>query len=217
MPSACARSCRAVGCASPVPLGPPTTATTSRSRRVRVLLDHPRGGVEQDVGRLERLDAPDEQQQDGVGRHPEAGAGGSRLAGAEVLEVDAGGDGDDALDVGAVEVDQLARLVGGVGDQPVGGLDDLLLADDAAQRLGGVAVGEREVLHLGQGVGGVHERDAPALGGQPADLAGQPVVRVHDVVEAGLVRGLGAQHAGGQRAQLGRAGPPWTAPRTGRR
>jgi hypothetical protein len=106
--------------------------------------------VQQDVGRLERLDAPDEQQQDGVGRHAEAGAGGAGLAGTEVLEVDPGRDGRHAGRVGVVEVDELAGLVRGVGDEPVGGLDDLLLADDPAQRLRSVALGQREVLHLGE-------------------------------------------------------------------
>ena len=38
--------------------------------------------------------------------------------------------------VGAVQLDQLAPLLGGVGDQPVGETDDLLLAGDAADRLG---------------------------------------------------------------------------------
>jgi hypothetical protein len=103
-----------------------------------------------------------------------------------------------------VELDQLAGLVARVDDQPVAGFHHLLLADDAAQRLRGVAVGEREVLDLGQGVRGVHERHPPPLGGQPADLPGQPVVGVHDVVPAGLVRGLDPQDAGGQGAQLGR-------------
>jgi hypothetical protein len=119
-----------------------------------------------------------------------------------VLEVDAGGDGDHALDVGVVELDELAGLDGGVGHEPVGGVDHLLLTDHAGARLGPVAVGQGEVLDLRQGVRGVHQRGAPALAGQPADLPGQPVVRVHEVVVPGLVRGLGAQHPGGQRAQL---------------
>ena len=54
-----------------------------------------------------------------------------------------------------------------------------------ALRLGPVAGGELSVLDLGQGVRGVHQRHAPALLGQPADLAGQPVVRVDQVVVAG--------------------------------
>jgi hypothetical protein len=87
-----------------------------------------------------------------------------------VLEVDPGRDRRHAGRVGVVEVDELAGLVRRVGDEPVGGRDDLLLADDPAQRLRSVALGQREVLHLGEGVRGVHERDAPALARQPADL-----------------------------------------------
>jgi hypothetical protein len=53
-----------------------------------------------------------------------------------VLQVDARRDGDHPLDLRAVQVDQLARLVGGVGHQPVDGRDHLLLPDHPAQRLG---------------------------------------------------------------------------------
>ena len=88
--------------------------------------------------------------------------------------------------------------------KPVGLVDHLLLADGAHRRLGRVDVGQRDVLHRGQRVRGVHQRHRPAVAGQPADLAGEPVVRVHDVVVAGLVGGLGAQHPGRERAQLRR-------------
>ncbi len=87
--------------------------------------------------------------------------------------------------------------------RPVGFVDHLLLADRAHRRLGGVTLGQRRVLHRGQRVGGVHQRHRPAVAGQPTDLTGQPVVRVHDVVVARLVSGLGPQHAGGERTQLG--------------
>ena len=46
--------------------------------------------------------------------------------------------------------------------------------------LGGVAVGERVVLDLGHRVHRVHQRHAPAVAGQRADLAGEPVVGVHE-------------------------------------
>jgi hypothetical protein len=145
---------------------------------------------------------PTNQQQHRVGRHAELGPGERGLSGAEVLQVDARRDGDHPVDLRAVQVHQFARLVCGVGHQPVRGRDHLLLPHHPAQRLGCVALGEREVLHLGQGVRRVHQRHSPALGGQPADLPGEPVVGVHDVVPAGLVRGFGAEHPGGQRAQL---------------
>ena len=86
--------------------------------------------------------------------------------------------------VGVVQVDQLPGLEVGVGDQHVGGLDHLLLADDAGVRLGGVALGQGVVLDLGHRVHRVHQRHAPAVARQRADLAGEPVVGVHDVVVA---------------------------------
>ena len=116
-----------------------------------------------------------------------------------------------------VQLGELRRLGRGVGDEPGGGVDHLLLADDPRCRLGSVTLGERGVLHLGERVGGVDERDRPALGGHPADLAGEPVVRVHRVVVARLVRGLDPHQAGGERAQLGRQIVLAQAPRTDRR
>jgi hypothetical protein len=77
----------------------------------------------------------------------------------------------DAAGVGVVEVDQLLGLDVGVGDEHVRGLDHLLLADDAGLGLGGVALGERLVLDPGHRVHGVHQRHAPAVAGERADLA----------------------------------------------
>jgi hypothetical protein len=118
------------------------------------------------------------------------------------VEVDTGRDDEGAVGVGAVEADQLTGLLVGVGDQPVGLGDDLFLADHAGAGLGSVALGQRLVLDLGERVRGVDERDAPAVAGEPADLAGEPVVRVDDVVEARLVLGLLAQDGGGEGAEL---------------
>lgn len=98
---------------------------------------------------------------------------------------------------------QLLRFGFGVDDQPVGLVDHLLFTDRAQRRLGSVAVGQRRVLHRGQGVRGVHERDRPSVACQPTHLTRQPVMRMHDVVVAGLVGGLGAQYACGEGAQLG--------------
>ncbi len=111
-------------------------------------------------------------------------------------------DDGDLAGVGGVVVDQLVGLAGGVGDQAVGGVDDLRLADDAGGRLGGVALGEGGVLDLGHGVHGVHQGDAPALGRQPADVAGEPVVGVDQVVVAGTVAGPRLHHAVGEGAEL---------------
>ena len=124
------------------------------------------------------------------------------VPGAEDIGVDAGRHDVDPPRVGVVEGDQLARLDGGVGDQPVRLGDDLLLADDAAARFRLVVVGHRCVLDLGQGVRGVHQRHPPAVLGQVADLPGKPVVRMHDVVVAGRAAGLGTHHPGREGTQL---------------
>ena len=162
------------------------------------------GGAQQHVRGLERLDPADEQQHAGVRRQAGRGPGGGPVAGGEQLEVDARGHHPDLAGVGVVQLDQLAGLVVGVGHQPVGGLDDLRLADLAPRRLGRVTVGELGVLDPGHGVHRVHERHPPAVGGQPAHLAGEPVVGVHEVVPPLGPRGLGPHHPGGEGAQLAR-------------
>ncbi len=169
----------------------------------RVVGEQAGGGVQEDVGRLEGLDAADEEQHEGVLGHADRAPGGGAVTRGEPVEVDARRDDEGAGGVGAVVVDELARLFVGVGDEPVGLVDHLLLADHAGAGLGTVAVGQRLVLDLGEGVRRVDQRDAPPVAGQPADLAGEPVVRVDDVVVAGLVLGLLAQDGRGEGAQLG--------------
>ena len=93
-------------------------------------------------------------------------------------------------------------LGGGVRHQPVGLGDHLLLADQPAARLRLVVLRHGGVLDLGQGVRGMHHRHPPAILGQVADLPGEPVVRVHDVVVPGIAARLGPHHPGGERAQL---------------
>ncbi len=119
----------------------------------------------------------------------------------EDAEVDTGRHDGDPRRVGAVQVDQLGRLRVGVGDQPVGGSDDLGLTDDPGARLRGVAVGEQRVLDLRHGVHRVDQRYPPAILREVPDLAGEPVVRVHEVVVAGLALGLDAQHSGCEGAE----------------
>ena len=138
---------------------------------------------------------PDEQQHQRVvrARRPRA-ARPRRSPGRNRSRSTPGRDDERARGVGAVVLDELAGLLVGVGDQPVGLGDHLLLADHPGARLGPVALGQRRVLDLGERVRGVDQRHAPPVAGQPADLAGQPVVRVDDVVEARLVLGLLAQH-----------------------
>ncbi len=159
--------------------------------------------MQQDVGGLQRLYPSGEQGDEGVLGQSEPGPrGGAAVGGAEAFEVDAGVDDGGAGGVGVVVVDELARLLGGVGDEPVGGAHDLRLADHAGGGFGGVARGERGVLDLGHGVHGVHQGDAPAFGGEPADVAGEPVVGVDQVVVAGPVPRPGPHHAVGEGAQL---------------
>ncbi len=109
-----------------------------------------------------------------------------------------------------------AASVGGVGDQPVRLGDDLLLADQPAARFRFVVVGHRGVLDLGQGVRGMHQRHPPAVLGQVPDLAGQPVVRVHDVVVARVRCGPRPASPRPRTSTAGRAVPACPAPRTGR-
>ncbi len=156
--------------------------------------------MQEHVRGLQRLDAAGEHQHHRVLGQAEAAAGRGR--GTEHVEVDAGVHDLDAGRVGVVQLEQLLGLDVGVRDQHVGGLDDLLLADHPGRRLGGVADGERGVLDLGHRVHRVHERDAPPVADQGADLAGEPVVGVHDVVPALVVAGLGPQHLAGEHAEL---------------
>ena len=142
--------------------------------------------------------------------------GGASVGGTEALQVDAGVDHGGTARIGVVVPDQLACLLGGVGDEAVGCPYYLRLADDAGGRLRSVAFCEGGVLHLGHGVHGVHQRYAPALCREPADVSREPVVGVDEVVVAGLVarlraedaRGEGAEHRGQARRGLREAVPP---------
>ena len=81
-----------------------------------------------------------------VGREPDRGPRRGLRRRAEDVEVDPGMDDLDPAGLGVVQVDQLLGLGVGVGDQHVGGLDDLLLTDHPGRRLGGVAVGQGAFL-----------------------------------------------------------------------
>ena len=95
----------------------------------RLALEQRGHRAEQHVGRLERLDPAGEEQDVGVRRQPEPGARRALRHGPEDVEVDAGVDDLDPRRVGVVQLDQLLGLEVGAGDQHVGGLDHLLLAD----------------------------------------------------------------------------------------
>jgi hypothetical protein len=168
----------------------------------RVLLEQHPDRSQQHVGRLERLDATREEQDGRVLGQPELAPGLRAPARREDGEVDARVDHLDVVGAGVVEVDELAGLGVGVGDEQVGGLHDLLLADHAGEGLGRVALGEGLVLDLGHRVHRVDEGDVPAVTGQRSDLAGEPVVGVDGVVVAQRLHRLGTQHLAGERAQL---------------
>ena len=104
------------------------------------------------------------------------------------------------LRVGSVEVDQLTGFGRSVGSEAARGFDHLLLTDHADLRFGGVALGKLGVLHLGHGVHRVHERHAPALRREPADLSTEPVVRMNEVVPTLRAARFDAHHAGGYGA-----------------
>ena len=158
---------------------------------------------QQHIRRLQRLDTTDERDHLVVLGQAQFRAGLAARAGREHRQIDTGVHHIDTGRVGAVQRNQLARLDFGVHDQPVGLIDDLLFTDRTQDRLGGVTFGKSRVLDRGQRMGGMHQRHRPAIGCQPPHLAGKPVVRMDDVVIAGLVGGLGAQHPRGERAQLG--------------
>ncbi len=99
----------------------------------RVAAQQLAGDPEQHVGGLERLDATDEEEQLAVDGQAEAPPGLGPVAGREGRQVDPGRDDGHLGRRGGIQLDELAGLVVGVGDEPVGGLDDLDLADLAAR------------------------------------------------------------------------------------
>jgi hypothetical protein len=89
-----------------------------------------------------------------------------------------------------------------VGDEGGRGLDDLGLPDLTPERLRLVTGGELTILDAGHRVHGVDERDVPSVRREPADLTGQPVVGVDQVVPVLRRAGSDAHHPGGEGAEL---------------
>ena len=129
-------------------------------------------GPQQDVGRLERLNPPGEHEHDRVRRDAEVAPGQPPRPGPEGGQVHPGADRRDPAGRRVVELDQLARLGVGVGNDPVSGGDDLGLAADPEIWLGSVAPREGGVLDLAKSVHGLDERHAPAFLGHRSDLPG---------------------------------------------
>ena len=78
-----------------------------------------RQGLHRDVGALERLDAPDEEQQRPVGGQRQGPASLDVVAGGEEGVVDARRHDGDAGGIGAVELDQLVELDAARGEHGV--------------------------------------------------------------------------------------------------
>ena len=212
-----ASSARASGCSRPVPGGAADDRDDEPRPQVRARASSSRATARSSTsGALSGWSRPANSTTWASERQPELLARGVGVPRPEHGQVDPRVDDLDPAGVGVVQVDQLLGLEVGARDQHVGGLDHLLLADDPGRRLGGVADGHGVVLDLGHRVHRVHERDAPAVARERADLAGEPVVGVHQVVVAERQAGLGPQHLAGEHAQLARAARPWSAPRTGR-
>ena len=190
----------------------------ARAQR-RVAVEQHRDGPQQHVGRLERLDAADEQQHDRVRGQAERAARASR----SVLGLE---DRRGRRPGGRPRPGRGRRRRGRSAAWPRGrcwrsaGRRPRRPAPRRSRRASGSGVsplGERGVLDLGHRVHRVHERHAPAVAGERADLAGEPVVGVHEVVVAQR-RGRPRRAAPrGRRRTAGRAAPPWSGPRRGRR
>ena len=184
---------------------------------LRVTAEQLGADAKEDVGPFEGLDAADEEQDPTVAGEPERFTRRVGVPRGERREVDAGGDHAHLGRVGVVQLDEVGRLALGVRDQPVGGLDDLGLADLAAGRLRAVVGGQVQVLDPRHGVHRVDQRHAPPVSSEPADLAGEPVVGVQHVVPALGPGGRCAHHPGGERAELARqVGLPEALVRAGR-
>ena len=138
-PSAAPSCCSAVGSASPLPDGPPATSTTSRARSAGSRRSSSAAACSSTSGAFSGWMRPTKASTTASGAMPSAGPGGGPVAGPEPVQVDAGRDGDGARGVGAVELDELAGLLLGVADQPVGLGDHLVLADHPDHRLRRVA------------------------------------------------------------------------------
>ena len=186
------------------PEGPPTIGTTRRDRRSGAWSRRQATARRSTSGALSGWSRPANSTTCASSGSPSCSRAAWVSRGRKTERSTPGYDDLDPARVGAVQVDQLLRLEVGARDQHVGGLDHLLLADDPRGGLGGVAERHGVVLHLRHRVHGVHERDAPAVAGERADLAGQPVVGVDHVVVAERETGLGPQHLAGEHAQLTR-------------
>ena len=139
-------------------------------------------GPHREVGALQRLDAPDEEERrtDRRDRARRAPTGVVPAPTAENISWSTpGGTISIAIALGAVEVDELLALVGRGREHEVGAADDLLLDPGARRR---VVVDPGFGLDPGQRVERRDERQVELVLQPVADRAGDPVVRVQRVV-----------------------------------
>ena len=166
----------------PPHLGLPVGAAgTADDHQGGVLLGQVGQGADGDIGPLEGLDPPDEQEQRPVVAEIEAesegGPGLGLVAGGEQAVVDAGGDDLDAFGDGVVEALELGRLVVGKGQDGIGAADDLGLGPGPQSVMVGVVLR----LDPGQGVEGGHQGELELVLEDMARQSGQPVVGMDEV------------------------------------
>ena len=116
------------------------------------------------------------------GSTPRWDAGAAAEGWGEDREVDARGSDVDVVEVGVVVRHEFGGFRGGVGNEPRRPVDDVVLAQFAPARLGLFPGLQQEVLDLGHGVHGVHQRHAPQPGQLKPGHTGHPVVGMDDVV-----------------------------------
>ena len=167
--------CSSSGCARPVPLGPPSDGDDEPVERSSGRRASSSAAARSSTsGAFSGWIRPTNSSTTASAGRPTRGAGPRRWSpGVKTSRSTPGGTDAHPGGVGVVQLDQLARLLVGVGDQPVGGLDDLGLADLAAGRLGAchpsASVGVLDPRHR---VHRVHQRHA-ASGRRPASRPGR--------------------------------------------
>ena len=140
-------------------------------------------GLDQHVGRLERLDPADEQDHLGPERHAELGPGPRLIAGVERVQVHPGRDDGDLLGPGAVEA-RSARSPRRGCWRSARRLRRRSRPRRRSRTSGSArwAVAQGGVLHPGHGVHGVDQRHPVPLLELDPGHTGEPVVGVHEVV-----------------------------------
>ena len=120
-----------------------------------------RGRLDQDLRAFEPLDAPGEQQVEGVRRDAPLGPRPRAERRRERGQVNPRRGDVDLVVVGAVVRHQFLGLGAGVGNQAGGAVDDPVFAHLPPPRLRLFPGLEQQVLDLGHGVHGVDQRHAP--------------------------------------------------------